>query len=133
MGATDSLTHIVPALAIVDTRDGNSFEIYKVYHDGVNVTDLVVSDACLSAAILMDDITASVPAAQETTTSAGITVRNQTSGAAGVHFGGANPAVWATSDGMKQITIAASVVAGWYFVVARFSGSGGSVPKTLDY
>lgn len=117
----------------VDTRDGNHFEIYKIAHDGTNVTDIPVSDACINAALLSDDITVAVVAAQETSTSAGITVRNQSSGASGLS---PNSQVWVAGDGMKQITIAASVAAGTYFVVARFLGSAGGIgggAKTLDY
>jgi len=125
-------TVIPSGVTTVDTRDGNHFEIYTVAHDGTNVTDIAVSDACVSASVLVDDITA-VVVAEELTTSAGITVRNQSSGTSGLS---PNAGVWIASDGMKQITIAASVAAGTYYVVARFAGSGagaGSGAKTLDY
>ncbi len=123
-------TVIPSGVTTVDTRDGNHFEIYTVFHDGTNVTDIAVSDNCVSASVLVDDITSTV-VAEETSTSAGITVRNQTSGTSGLSFGD-----WQTSDGMKQITIAASVASGIYYVVARFAGSGagaGSGAKTLDF
>jgi len=118
-------TIIPSAQASVDTKDGNHFEIYKVTHTTGTTTDIAVPDGCVSAAVLGDDITATVVPIQETSTSAGITVRNLTSGASGLSFGN-----WATGDGLKQITIHSDVVTGTYYVVARIVGSAGGTGST---
>jgi hypothetical protein len=115
-------TIIPSAQKSVDTLDGNFYEIYTVNHVTGTATDIAVPDACVSAACLQDDLTSSTAPVQETSTSSGITVRNQTSGASGLSFG-----AWATNDGHKQITIASSVATGSYKIVARFVGSAGGI------
>lgn len=106
----------------VDTLDGNFYEIYIVQHVTGATTDIAVPDACVSAAALQDDLTASTTPVQETSTSSGITVRNQTSGASGLSFGD-----WATDDGHKQITIHSGVASGTYRIVARFVGNAAGI------
>jgi len=115
-------TLIPSAQKSVDTLDGNFYEIYTVNHVTGTTTDIAVPDACVSAACLQDDLTASTTPVQETSTSAGITVRNQTSGASGLSFGD-----WATNDGHKQITIHSGVATGTYRVVARFVGNAAGI------
>ncbi len=117
------MSTVIPlAQASVDTRDGNFYEVYSVKHVTGTTTDIAVPDACVSAAALQDDLTSSTTPVQETSTSAGITVRNQTSGASGLSFG-----AWATNDGHKQITIHSGVASGTYKVVARFVGSAAGI------
>ncbi len=106
----------------VDTGDGNFYEIYTVVHVTGTTTDIAVPDACVSAAVLGDDITSTVVPVQETSTSAGITVRNQTSGASGLSFGD-----WAAADGHKQVTIHSGAASGTYRVVVRFIGNAAGI------
>ena len=106
----------------VDTLDGNFYEIYTVQHVTGTTTDIAVPDACVSAAALQDDLTNSTTPVQETSTSAGITVRNQTSGASGFSWGN-----WAAGDGHKQITIHSGVATGTYRIVARFIGNAAGI------
>ena len=126
--AIDAVT-LPSAVTTVDTRDGNSYDIYLVQHDGVNDTVIPVSDACVSAAVLTDDMTDAV-ITQTTGESTGISLLNKTTGTSGLSFG-----AWRTSDGMKQIEIDSAVAAGTYRVVARFTGSAGGFgggANTLD-
>jgi len=126
---------VIPtAQASVDLRDGNHFEIYKVSHNGTDDTHINVSDGCVSAAILTDQMLVGAPGTavevQRTSEgSGGITLDNLTSGTSGLSFGD-----WQTNDGVKQIVIDAVTNAGTYFVVARFLGGGsGGGAKTLDF
>lgn len=131
-----AIVAIIPtAQTSVDLGDGNHFEIFKVFHDGVNDTAINVSDNCVSAAVLTDDMlvgSAGVSViAQVTTETSGMYLIDQSSGTSGLSFGS-----WQTSDGVKQITISLEQAPGTYFVVARFTGSGagsGSGAKTLDF
>ena len=121
-------SHLGASRAIVDTKDGNHFEVFVVTHDGVSITDIPVPDSCVSAAVLMDDITvAALPL--QTTSATGITVVNRTSGANGAGQD------WATNDGLKAVSITANQLAGTYYVVARYvgsaAGSGGGTSTDL--
>jgi hypothetical protein len=130
---------IVPtAQASVDLRDGNHFEVYKVWHDGTNDTHVNVNASCVSCAILTDDMLlgsggANVEQQEVTEQSGGITLQDMTSGTSGLSF---NSGVWVANDGVKQLVIDAATLAGFYFVVARFSGSGsgpGAGANTLNF
>ena len=127
-----AIVAVIPsAVTTVDTRDGNHYEIYTVFHNSSEDTAINVSDGCVSCALMPDNQTSSVPAVQTTGESTGIALLNQTSGTSGLSFGD-----WQTSDGVKQVIIDAAVVAGTYVVIARFSGSAagaGSGAKTLDF
>lgn len=127
-----AIVAVIPsAVTTVDTRDGNHYEIFTVFHNGSQDTAINVSDGCVSCALMPDNQTSSVPATQTTTESTGIALLNQTSGTSGLSFGD-----WATSDGVKQVMIDGNVAAGTYVVIARFTGSGagsGSGAKTLDF
>lgn len=122
-------THLGSSKAIVDTRDGNHFEVFKVNHVTGSGTNIPVPDGCVSAACLMDNITVAAVPVQETSTAAGVTVRNLTSGANGAGQ------TWAANDGLKQVTIHGDVASGTYFIVARYvgsaAGSGGGTSTDL--
>ena len=117
------MSTIIPtAQKSVDTLDGNFYELYTVQHVTGATTDIAVPDACVSAACLFDDQVSNIVPIQEKTTSAGVAVRNQTSGASGLSFGD-----WATNDGMKQITIHSGAASGTYRIVARFIGNAAGI------
>lgn len=101
----------------VDTRDGNHYIIYTVQHTTGAISDIVVPDAAVSACELPVDITASAGLAKETSTSAGVTIRNLTTGASGLGF------TFATGDGVKQVSIASAAASGTYIIVVRCIGS----------
>jgi hypothetical protein len=110
----------------VDDRAGNHFEIFEVKHVTTVTTDVAVPDSAIGVAIL-GDVANDTIVAQEATTLAGITIRNQTSGASGLGFGD-----WAAGDGMKQVTIHADVASGTYQVVVRLVGSAGGTASTTQ-
>jgi len=110
---------VVPlSTTLIDSRDGNHFTAVT--------TDVFVSDSAVSVSELPDDITASAGIAKETSTSAGITLRNQTSGATGLGF------TMAAGDGVKQVTIHADVASGTYIVVVRHVGNAAGTASTGD-
>lgn len=121
-------TIIPSAPLMVDLRDGNHLKVFSVTHTSGTTTDIPVEDSAVSCAVLMNDITAAATPVQETSTSAGITIRNQTSGASGLSFGN-----WVASDGLKQVTIHSDVASGTYLVAVRFVGSAAGVgsPNSL--
>lgn len=130
---------VIPtAQASVDLRDGNHFEVYKVWHDGASDTHVNVGASCVSCAILTDDQLVgsggvSVEVQRTAEGSGGITLQDMTSGTSGLSF---NSGVWIANDGVKQLVIDAVTNPGFYFVVARFSGSGsgpGAGANTLDF
>lgn len=101
----------------VDTRDGNHYRIFTVVHTTGTASDIAVPDTAASACELPVDITVSAGLAKETSTSAGVTIRNLTTGASGFGFD------WATGDGQKQVTIASGAASGTYIIVVRMIGS----------
>jgi hypothetical protein len=100
-----------------DDRYGEHFTIVRVQHITGAASDIPVDDSAVSACELPDDITASAGLAKETSTSAGVTIRNQTSGASGLGFD------WVAGDGTKQVTIASGAATGTYTIVIRHLGS----------
>ena len=105
----------------VDTRDGNHYEIFTVNHTTGTASDVVVADSAVSACELPDDITASAGLAKETTTSAGVTIRNLTSGA------GPGSLTFQAGDGVKQVTIASAAATGSYKIIVRHVGNAAGV------
>jgi len=108
----------------IDTRDGNHYQIFEVQHVTGTASDIVVDDSAVSACELPDDITASAGLAKETTTSAGVTIRNLTSGASGLGF------TFAANDGVKQVTIASGAATGTYKIIVRHIGNAAGVGGT---
>ena len=111
----------------IDDRAGNHYQIFIVNHTTGAASDIVVDDSAVSACELPPDITTSAGLAKETSTSAGVTIRNLTSGSSGLGF------TFAAGDGVKQVTIASGVATGTYVIVVRHVGSaagrGGSKPS----
>ncbi len=108
----------------VDDRAGNHYEIFEVQHVTGTTTDVIVADSAGSVSELPADITAGAGVAKEASTAAGITIRNQTSGASGVGYD------FAAHDGVKQVTIHADVASAIYNVVVRHLGSAAGTGST---
>lgn len=111
---------VVPTrITQVDDRFGQFFEILRVKHVSGAASDIIVDDSAVSACELPADITSDAGLAKETSTSAGVTIRNQTSGTTGLGFS------FAANDGVKQVTIASGVASGTYDIVVKHVGSAG--------
>lgn len=117
-------TVIPTKITEVDDRFGDHYSIFEVRHTTGTASDIIVPDSAVSASELPDDITVDAGLAKETSTSAGVTIRNQTSGSSGVGF------TFAAGDGVKQVTIASGAATGTYKIVVRHVGSAAGLGST---
>lgn len=102
----------------VDDRFGEHYSIFRVKHVTGTASDIPVDDSAVSACELPDDITAAAGLVKETSTSAGVTIRNLADDtASGLGFN------WVAGDGTKQVTIASGAPSGTYTIVVRHLGS----------
>lgn len=116
---------VIPTKEIkIDTRDGNHYQVFEVQHITGTASDIVVDDSAVSACELPPDITSSAGLAKETSTSAGVTIRNLNSGASGLGF------TFQAGDGVKQVTIASAAASGTYKIVVLHVGSAAGVGGT---
>lgn len=120
------MASIIPSkVAWADTRDGNHYQVFTVTHTTGAVTDIIVDLSAVSACELPNDITVNAGLVKETTTSAGVTIADPTSGS---HQSG----TFAAEDGIKTVRIASAAASGTYIIVVRHVGSAAGVASSRE-